>query len=300
MKRFLTLMVCLVAIATAYGQNNYYWYYNEQIPLIPDDSQYFIVYDNQEIGDIINDNDNAQDVVNSGAISLPTVQILTSKSETYKKWKWALISKTLKESIENNHQLIYTANSYKMEDGTLVGVSNFFYVKLRNEDDVAILKEEAEKYGVDVIGYSAPLWYVLMCTNNENGNAVVMANIFKETNLFAASEPNLMSDITLNESGDDIVPREYQQDNKTGIEIDNIESIIKIDNNSLNIKIDSNLLGNTIECALYDTNGKLKLSKDFPHNTDNIYIDLTTLLQGIYICVVQIDGNKIFSFKFVK
>ena len=183
MKRFLTLMVCIVAIATAYGQDTYYWYYNEQVPLIPDDSQYFIVYDNQEIGDIINDNDNAQDVVNSGAISLPTVQILTSKSETYKKWKWALISKTLKESIENNHQLIYTANSYKMEDGNLVGVSNFFYVKLRNEDDVAILKEESEKYGVDVIGYSAPLWYVLMCTNNENGNAVVMANAATASNL---------------------------------------------------------------------------------------------------------------------
>ena len=210
MKRFLTLMVCLVAIATAYGQDNYYWYYQEQIPLTSDYSQYFIVYDNLSVKEIIADKDNAKDVVNSGDLTInATIEKLTVNSEIYKNWNWALISKTLKESIEKNYNLIYTANSYKKEDGTLLGLSNIFYVKLKNEDDASILKKEAEKYGVDIIGYNsyAPLWYELMCTNNENGNALVLSNIFKETNLFAASEPNLMSSNDLN----DMLPALYRE-----------------------------------------------------------------------------------------
>lgn len=297
MKRFLTIMACLIAIATAYGQDTYYWYYQEQIPLTPDDSQYFIVYDNQSIEEIIADKDNAKDVVTSGALSLPPVQLLTSNSETYKNWNWALVSKNLKESIENNHKLIYTANSYKMENGNLCGLSNVFYVKLRDESDASILKTEAEKYGVDIIGYNsfAPLWYVLMCTNNNNGNALVLANIFKETNLFAAAEPSLMTDDT----PDDIVPSIYHT-NKTNIADENIKNIFVIENNFFCFNRNSNLLWNNLECSFYDANGKLKMSKHFNDNIGNISIDLTTLSDGIYICVVRIDGNKTLSAKFIK
>ena len=300
MKHFLTLMVCLVAIATAYGQDNYYWYYQEQIPLTADNSQYFIVYDNQSIGEIIADEDNTQYVVNSEAISFPSVQLLTSNSEIYKNWNWALISKSLKESIEENHNFIYTANSYKMENGSLCGLSNIFYVKLRDESDASILKTEAEKYGVDIIGYNsfAPLWYVLMCTNNNNGNALVLANTFKESNLFAAAEPNLITDDTY-ETGENIVRSGYQSE-KTDVKFDNFESILKIENNYLIINMDSNLFWNNIDCALYDTNGKLKMSKHFTDNIANIHVDLTTLLNGVYICVVRIDDNKTFSIKFIK
>ena len=53
---------------------------------------------------------------------------------------------------------------------------------------------------VDIIGNNEymPLWYTLSCSKESTGNALELANKFYETNLFEASEPDLMSDDTPN------------------------------------------------------------------------------------------------------
>ena len=158
------------------------------------------MYENQPgIDSIINLKIYDEYIHNKGELSFPNVNFIDNNAKNYKNFHWALLSRNLKQSIERKFTLKYTANSYKLSNGEQVGLSNVFYVKLYNEADYALLVDVSEKYGVKIIGNNefSPLWYVLMCINNENGNALELANKFKETNIFAASEPNLMEDLQL-------------------------------------------------------------------------------------------------------
>lgn len=68
-------------------------------------------------------------------------------------------------------------------------------MKLKNGDDINKLTELAHSNNVEIIGNNEymPLWYTLACTKKSKGNALELANKFYETNLFAESQPDLMS-----------------------------------------------------------------------------------------------------------
>lgn len=78
-----------------------------------------------------------------------------------------------------------------MLNGKRVDVTNNFFVKLKFANDVGKLKEMANQYGVEIVGYNEfmPLWYTLSCTSFSEVNALEAANIFYATGLFANSSP---------------------------------------------------------------------------------------------------------------
>ena len=86
---------------------------------------------------------------------------------------------------------------FKANDDDIVGLSNFFYVKLKEERDTTILRQMAERTKNIIIEQDAfmPLWFVLSTTKTSELNAMESANIFYESGLFQAAEPDLMLDL---------------------------------------------------------------------------------------------------------
>ncbi len=75
-----------------------------------------------------------------------------------------------------------------------MGLSNNFYVKLKNPKDVDLLYEEAKKMGLEVMGHNEymPLWFTLSCGRSTKLNALEAANLLYETRLFESTEPAFM------------------------------------------------------------------------------------------------------------
>jgi len=94
--------------------------------------------------------------------------------------------------IQNSGVII--APYFKDQNGKKVGLTNFFYVKLKEEKDVTLLKQNAEQYGCIIIMQDEfmPLWFILSVTEVSGRNALECANYFHECGLFQIGEADLM------------------------------------------------------------------------------------------------------------
>ena len=75
-----------------------------------------------------------------------------------------------------------------------IGLSNFFYVKLKEEKDTILLREMAERIECMIIEQDPymPLWFTLSITEASIVNAMEAANVFYESGLFQYAEPDLI------------------------------------------------------------------------------------------------------------
>lgn len=75
---------------------------------------------------------------------------------------------------------------FKFNDGDKIGLSNFFYVKLKTASDTVLLSRIAGKTKSIIVEQDTfmPLWFVLSTTEQSEYNAMEMANIFYESGLF--------------------------------------------------------------------------------------------------------------------
>jgi len=107
---------------------------------------------------------------------------------------WAVVKGS--SNLKENDWVTYSAPFYYTDDQTEVGLSHLFYVKLKKEQDLAILNELAKTKNVEILGQNdyMPLWFTLACSKESNGNALQLANYFFETGKFAASEPDFLVD----------------------------------------------------------------------------------------------------------
>ena len=99
----------------------------------------------------------------------------------------------LSEMRRQNRDAII-APFFKAFDGDVIGMSNFFYVKLKEESDTTLLRQMTERTETIIIEQDPfmPLWYVLSITETSEFNAMEYANYFFETGLFQTAEPDLI------------------------------------------------------------------------------------------------------------
>ncbi|HHE40421.1 MAG TPA: hypothetical protein ENL10_02845, partial [Candidatus Cloacimonetes bacterium] len=119
--------------------------------------------------------------------------LATSQSITQ---KWAIISKTNSQmlKVDSLENILYSAPFLRSRRGNLIGLSNIFYVKLKNPDDFSTLEKFAREQSVTILRQNRflPLWYTLSCSKQSKGISLDMANYFYESGLFAASQPNFL------------------------------------------------------------------------------------------------------------
>lgn len=88
---------------------------------------------------------------------------------------------------------------FKKTEGSSIGTSNIFYVKLKNENDANILKLKADEVHVTIDHQNKlmPLWYRLSVNSLSNGNSIEMANYFFELGLFEDVDVGFMFDFKI-------------------------------------------------------------------------------------------------------
>lgn len=90
------------------------------------------------------------------------------------------------------------APCYLNEKGKSFGLSPYLYVKIKQLSDSTLLKEQAKSHLVSIVRQNSfnPLWYLLRCIANTEGNTMEIANNFYESGLFEAAEPDfIMEDL---------------------------------------------------------------------------------------------------------
>ncbi len=118
-----------------------------------------------------------------------------------------LSSDNYNRTLENlkKHSAIETIAPYfSTESENRIGLSNYFKVKLKRKEDLALLQEKAKETNTIIVGQNKfrPLLYTLRCDSNTPENALNLSNYFYESNLFSYTEPNLIMDIKLDCAND--------------------------------------------------------------------------------------------------
>ncbi|MDR0733980.1 MAG: S8 family serine peptidase [Dysgonamonadaceae bacterium] len=93
---------------------------------------------------------------------------------------------------QNNNAVI--APYFVNRSGKKTGLSNFLYVKLKTLNDTIILKQQALNYSATIVCQDEfmPLWFVVSVTPASNYNAMELANVFYESDLFQSAEPDFI------------------------------------------------------------------------------------------------------------
>lgn len=108
------------------------------------------------------------------------------------------------KSFKGKSGVQLAAPYFKDADGSKVGISQYFYVKLKREKDFERLDKMAREANVVIVGQNKfmPLWYTLKCTSRSALNALENANHFYESGFFEFAEPDRMVENMLHAPND--------------------------------------------------------------------------------------------------
>jgi subtilisin family serine protease len=127
---------------------------------------------------------------------------------------WGFVNRLLTTEKVKSSEIIYSAPSFRV-NGKEIGLSQFFYVKLKREQDIGLLEKLAKENKAEIVGNDGfmPLWYILSCDKNSRGNALEMANLFYETGLFTSAQPDFMEDYGVNCRNDTFFNQQWHLNN---------------------------------------------------------------------------------------
>jgi hypothetical protein len=183
----LLLFVPLFSIA----QSNYYYYNGEQVTLNVNYNYVNIVMSN------------SFDESHLTSIGLAPFTIRTEgemRNGEHKKFAALEFSETINEQQTYNQKVsdlksisgIEGVYPYYDYEGSAIGVSNYFLVKLNNTSDIGILQNIANQKNVDIIKQVdyMPLWFKLSTNGNTVETTLDLSAYFYETALFNQAEPS--------------------------------------------------------------------------------------------------------------
>ena len=170
-RRYWTIVFLLIGVSALFGQN-YYWYRNEKIFLEPGDERYVLFSPDTKSGI------DASTFIKVGNVSNSPLM-------------WGIQKKT----APITRDIRYISPSFRIAvDSSNIYVTERFYVKLKQKEDYDVLERYVALHNVEIVEKELlKLWYVLACTEKSEGNALYMANMFYESSLFAASEPEFIN-----------------------------------------------------------------------------------------------------------
>ena len=185
MKRALLILLCALMSTQMFADpekpfTDYYWYQDSIIYLDRGDQEYIIYNDSL--------------LLESDKDKLIYTEDLSYPGYTNLKWG------TTKPNaiIEDVEHVLYRTPSYKADEEGDIFVTHRFYVKLKQVEDFVLLQNLAAQYSVYLEqDIDLPLWYILMCGLPSSVNALELANIFYESGLFMAAEPEFIGGMGL-------------------------------------------------------------------------------------------------------
>ena len=103
------------------------------------------------------------------------------------------------KALKNTKNIRTVSPNFIAEDGKKLGMSDYFYVKLKGASDFEKLEQLAKEKKVQIVeqNWFMPLWYTLRCTKSTKENTLEISNTFFETGWFASSSPDFLIDDTI-------------------------------------------------------------------------------------------------------
>ena len=172
------------------AQNVYYWTDNNKRYLTANELKRFVLVDSQ-------DTSVAQRFFSDRGVRHTSFKqlLLDYNGFNNRNHYWSIASLNDTTGWSSGDFFIYDAPFFITQDGIEVGLSHLFYVKISSLDDTLVLQNFSHIHNVEIIGNSIyrPLWFTLSCSNNTSENSLEMANVFFESGLFEAAEPDIMA-----------------------------------------------------------------------------------------------------------
>ncbi|MDO9553744.1 S8 family serine peptidase [Rhodonellum sp.] len=215
-KSLFFVIIVFISFNFVYAQEHYYWANGEKhfLELYPE-KQYVLVEGQnkasiaQELGISVQNITDLEPIVISR-----TIKYRRSGKPEKDNLHWGLVNQSVNKDKIQSAKIIYTAPFF-LGNGKEVGLSQYFYVKLKNEKDFEILESLANQNQVEIMGNDTfmPLWYILSCDKNSKGNALEMANFFYESRYFDSAEPDLMEDFLMGCTNDPLIGEQWHLNN---------------------------------------------------------------------------------------
>ena len=178
MKKFIYSALILMSFSLAVQAEDYYWYNGNKIPIQHGNQQYIMFVANS-----LQESDMAK-LEYTEDVSHPEVPNL----------KWGITKPNA--VIEDAEHVLYQTLSYLTDSDHDMFVTHRFYVQLKDNKDLTILQNMADQYSAEIEGEGAfQPWYILRCKLKSKYNALELANIFYESGLFSATEPEFIGAI---------------------------------------------------------------------------------------------------------
>ena len=188
MKRALLFLFCALMSMQMFSESgplyaDYYWYKGNKIYLERGNQEY-IIYDNSLLS-----KSDKEKLTYTESVSYPG----------YTNLKWGTTEPNA--VIEDEEHVLYRTPSYKGDEEGDIFVTHRFYVKLKDTEDLSVLQNMAAQYNAEIeeVDNALPLWYVLRCGLPSDFNAMELANIFYESGLFLATEPEMIGGLRLDD-----------------------------------------------------------------------------------------------------
>ena len=205
-----------------YAQTAYYWSGGHQINMTINNNKYFIVSNKADTTAVKNELQNVLTISPFKPFQIGAVQ--NNATNTMNSKCWAIVETSSPINIPSNSSIDYITPHFTLSDSTTVGISNLFYVKLKNLSDTVKLDSLSNLYNVTRLGYYSrmPLWWTMGCTKYSTGNSLEMANLFYETGLFTFAQPDIMCDIVYDCTNDNLFSSQWGLNNQdySGYDID--------------------------------------------------------------------------------
>ena len=185
------LWILLLGIVSN-AQTTYFYYYDCKKQYVELDTKYLFVS--------VTEKDTvysfASDKIKQMPFQMDIPGRMLSKTNYKRFWTKLSFEDTLSEreyleklsEIKNSRNDIIVSPYFKEN----MGLSNFFYVKLKSLNDTILLRQEAEKEQVIIAWQNEfmPLLFVASITASSRYNAMEASNHFYETGLFEYTEPD--------------------------------------------------------------------------------------------------------------
>lgn len=188
-------MMMTRAMATS---DYYYWYKGEKVGISSLNGTFYVSSsDSVKLQNLFK---------NNSAISSKET-IFSSIDKEHKKHFWIIMeTSSLSSSTEDMIKELKTKVGDESitiapvfgDNENLISTCEYFYVRLKNQNDYSLLESVAKQNSTEILGEVdyMPNWYVLKSPTSSNG--LEMSNKFYETNLFEAVDPNFMFNFTPN------------------------------------------------------------------------------------------------------
>ena len=210
-KFYLSMILLFFGIGITNAQNNNYYYYKgEKIPLRLDRQSLTVsVFKGFAKNSLRGLNIKKINAQNSEGIEYSTIEY--QMKPTDKEYNQNL------KKLKNNGSVRTVSPNFIGKNGEKIGMSDYFYVKLKKPSDFEKLKQLTKENHVRIIEQNRfmPLWYTLRCTKRTKRNTLEVANSFFETGLFSSSSPDFLENHTLlyPKSNADLHLRQLRQTN---------------------------------------------------------------------------------------